>query len=86
MTLDDWNSTTVIQGLLQQPGIDEIWRAKLATSFPAIESSDLIWMDSALKDLQHKLEVGPSEGGEGAEDLAEVAYATCFLNSAFLGN
>ena len=41
-------------------------------------------MDSALKDLQHKLEVGPSEEGEGAEDLAEAAYATCLLNSAFL--
>ena len=86
MTLDGWNSTTVIQGLLQQPGIDEAWRAKLAISFPVIESSDLFWVDSALKDLQHKLEVGPSEEGEGAEDLAEAAYATCLLNSAFLGS
>ena len=84
MTLNDWNSTTVIQGLLQQPGIYEAWRVKLASSFPVVESSDLFWMDSASKDLQHKLEVGPSEEGEGAEDLAEAAYATCLLNSAFL--
>ncbi|KAK3167661.1 hypothetical protein OEA41_010788 [Lepraria neglecta] len=82
-TLADWNFTTVIQGLLQQPGIDEAWKAKLAVSLPGVETSDLVWLDSASKELQYKLEVGPSEDEGSAEALVEAAYATYLLNWTF---
>lgn len=83
-TMDDWSTTLVIQGLLQQPSIVESWRAKLANSFPFPETLQSVWEEPTTKELQYRLEVGPSQSGETAETLVEAAYTACEFNSAFL--
>ena len=74
-TLADWDATTVVQGLLQQPGLDEAWKAKIL-SMPSLGLSDLAWTDGALKDLQPRLEEGPSDD-VSARALADTAYEAC---------
>lgn len=75
MTLDDWDSSRVIQGLLEQPALKEVWKAKVATLMPGFESRSLVWENTDLKDLQRKLEEGPLPGGDNAEALVDAAFA-----------
>lgn len=77
-TIVEWNATKVIQGLLQQPGMVNAWKEKLA-SLPAWEIPDIIWERNAIIDLQHDLEVGPNDK-RSAADLAEATYIACQLN------
>ena len=83
-TMDDWSITLVIQGLLQQPNIVEAWNAKLANMFPGLETWHFVWREPAVKELQYKLEMGPSQTGESAETLVEAAYTACEFDSALL--
>ena len=76
--IGEWDATNVIQGLLQQPGMIKAWEEKLA-SLPPWEVLDIIWERDAIKDLQHLLEVGPSEETT-AEFLVDAAYSACRLN------
>ena len=69
----DWDRSKVIWGLLLQPGVREAWK-NLVASEPLYESSNLIWEDPALNELQLLLEMGPSTG-QSAESLAAAAYA-----------
>lgn len=77
-TIDDWDATKVIQGLLQQSGMTEAWKEKLA-SLPARQILGIVWERDAIADLQHGLEVGPNNE-RSAVDLAEAAYIACRIN------
>ena len=77
-TIKNWDTTKVIQGLLQQPGMIEAWRLKMV-SLPAWEVGTIVWERDAIIGLQHDLEVGPNENKSAAE-LAEAAYVACRLN------
>ena len=77
-TIDEWDTTNVIQGLLQQSGLTKAWEEKLA-SLPTWEVEDMIWERGAVIDLQHDLEVGPNNG-KSAVELVEAAYVACRLN------
>ena len=77
-TIDEWDATNVIQGLLRQSGMTKAWQDKLA-SLPAWEVPDIVWEKDAIIDLQHHLEVGPRDN-KSAVGLAEAAYIACRLN------
>lgn len=77
-TIDQWDATKVIQGLLQQSSMTKAWKGKVA-SLSAWEVPDIIWMEDAIKELQNDLEVGPNDE-KGAVDLAEAAYIACRMN------
>lgn len=77
-TIDEWDTTKVIQGLLRQPGMAKAWEAKLK-SLPPWEVPDIIWERDAIERLQHDLEVGP-KNERSAVDLAKAAYIACRLN------
>ena len=77
-TIEEWDNTKVIQGLLQQSSMIKAWKDKMA-SLPTWEVRDIIWVRDAIKELQYDLEVGPNDE-KSAVDLAEAAYITCRLN------
>ena len=77
-TIDEWDTTKVIQGLLRQPGLIESWEGKLR-SLQFWEIEDIMWESHAIVDIQHDLEVGPSDE-KRAIDLVEAAYMACRLN------
>lgn len=77
-TIDDWDATNVIQGLLQQPGMVKAWKEKLA-SLPDWEVNDMVWERDAIIGLQHDLEVGPNTS-RSAVDLVEAAYIACRMS------
>ena len=79
MTLKDWDSSKVIQGLLEQPALKEGWKAKVATMLPNAQTSSFVWKNPDLKDLQQKLEEGPLAGGDNAEALVDAAF-TAYLS------
>ena len=55
-TLDEWEPTNVIEGLLLQPGMVNAWKKPLDW-----RSSDIIWNKDAVKQVQDDLELGPSD-------------------------
>lgn len=77
-TIDKWDTTKVIQGLLQQPGMIEAWGQKLA-SLPTWVVEAMVWGKDAMIGLRHDLEVGPNYD-KSAVELAEAAYVACRLN------
>ena len=77
-TISNWDTTKVIQGLLQRPAMIEAWGHKLA-SLPTWEIEAMVWEKDAIIDLQHDLEVGPNDNKSAAK-LAEAAYVACRLN------
>lgn len=77
-TINDWDATKVIQGLLQQSEMIKAWEDILESLDPYM-TSDIIWETDAIKALQHELEVGPSDQ-KSAVVLAEAAYTACRLN------
>ena len=79
MTLDDWDTSRVIQGLLEQPALKEVWKAKVATLMPGCETWSFVWKNTDVKDLQRKLEEGPLADGNNAEALVEAAF-TAYLS------
>ncbi|KAL2042574.1 hypothetical protein N7G274_004333 [Stereocaulon virgatum] len=76
-TMDNWSTTLVIQGLLQQPSILEAWKAKLVDVLPGSETWQFVWKEPTVKELQYRLEMGPSQSGESAETLVETAFKAC---------
>ena len=71
-TLDEWDATNIMKGLLSQPQMINAWKTQLAFSL-GCASPDILWKKHAMKDLQHDLEVGPSDT-EDAAALAKAAY------------
>lgn len=72
-TLDEWDTTKVIEGLLLQPGMISAWEAQLAASSMSWEPSSTMWKKHSVKGLQHDLEVGPSDTKHAAA-LAKEAH------------
>ena len=70
-TLLAWDATKVIKGQLFQLGVDRAWTNILASNY-GYDGLDLIWGKSDIQDLQHKLELGTSDGSS-AGSLAEAA-------------
>lgn len=77
-TIGEWDTTRVIKGLLQQPGMRRAWKDRLP-SLLTWEVEDIIWENDAIAGLQHDLEVGPTDE-KSAADLAEAAYVACRFN------
>ena len=77
-TIEEWDATNVIQGLLEQPGMIKAWEEKL-TSLPPWEVPDIIWERDSIEELQQDLEVGPSDETT-AVFLADAAYSACRMN------
>ena len=55
-TLDEWDTTNVIEGLFLQPGMVNVWQRPLDW-----RSSNVVWKKDAVKQIQHDLEFGPSD-------------------------
>ena len=70
--LDEWDANKLIRGLLLQPMVDGPWKS-LVDAHCSQNASVLTWETSDLKDLQYKLEIGPTNEKSG-EQLAEFAY------------
>ena len=70
--LEQWDANKIIRGLLLQPGVHLAWKS-LADAHCFHNASELTWETSDWKDLQHKLEIGPTDE-RSAESLAEAAY------------
>ena len=79
-TIDEWDTTKVIEGLLRQSGMIKAWTEKVA-SLPIWEVDNIIWGRDVITSLQHDLEVGP-DNDKSAVNLAEAAYTACRLNWA----
>ena len=67
-TLNEWDITKVIEGLLKQPGLTNIWRMPLEWKL-----LDTPWKKDAVKQLQHDLELGPSDPSH-AQALVQAVY------------
>ena len=74
MTLDNWDDSKVIRGLLEQPALKEAWKAKIATLGLEAETRPFVWMNTDLKDLQRRLEMGPSAAWDNQEALVDAAF------------
>ena len=74
MTLDNWDNSKVIQGLLEQPALKEAWKAKIATLGLEAETRPFVWMNTDLKDLQRRLEMGPLAAWDNPEALVDAAF------------
>ena len=72
-TIDKWDTTKVIQGLLQQSNMIKAWECKTA-SLPREQNDCRFWKKHATKALQRNLEIGPSSE-KSAMDLANAALA-----------
>ena len=78
-TLEVWDTTNVIEGLLSHPRMIDAWKTQLNFSLGwelGWEPPTLTWNKYAVKDLQHNLEVGPSDTKHAAA-LAKAAYEAC---------
>lgn len=71
-SINDWNFTMVIQGLLLQPEIQEAWQ-RLLESFDPFRPSETKWNKLGCEDLQYRLEMGVT-GKETPQSLAKAAY------------
>ena len=70
--LGQWDANKVIRGLLLQPGVDGAWKS-LVDTHCFHNASELTWETSGFRDLQYKLEIGPTDERSG-EHLAEIAF------------
>ena len=71
-SINDWDFTKVIQGLLLQPGIQESWQHLLDTLDP-FRLSEIKWNKFGREDIQQRLEKGLTSK-ETAQSLAIAAY------------
>ena len=67
-TLDEWETTNVIEGLVLQPGMANVWQRPLDW-----QSSNVVWKKDAVKKVQDDLEFGPSDPAH-AVALARAVY------------
>ena len=75
-TLDEWDASNVIEGLLEQPRMASAWKRQLTASPLGWDRRGITWEKHLVKDLQKHLEVGPSDT-KTAEALAKAAYQAC---------
>lgn len=78
-TIDEWDTTKVIQGLLQRPGVIKAWEKKLASLLATGQIDNRCWEKGAIKALRRDLEVWPNSE-KTAVDLAEAAFAASKVN------
>ncbi len=83
-SIDGWNVTNVIYGLLKQPGVGEAWEAQL-TAQHGRQHPEVVWQASTLGDLQFKLEMGPSDE-QSAVLLAKLAFDKCTTRNSYAWN
>ena len=69
-TMKSWSQTTLIRGLLLQPGVSDAWKYLLATSEPNLSESSCAWEMPAAEGLQLKLELCD----EAPQRLAAAAF------------
>ena len=67
-TLDEWDTTNVMEGLLLQRDIVNVWKRPLDW-----RSSNVIWKKDAVKHVQDDLEFGPSDAAH-AVALVRAVY------------
>ena len=72
-TLDEWDATKVMKGLLSQRSMDSAWKIQLSASSLDLLHPGISWEKHLIKDIQHDLEMGPSDS-KPAEVLAKAAY------------
>ena len=77
--LEEWDANKVIKGLLLQPRVHAAWNG-LVDAHCFHKASEFTWETSDWKDLQQKLEIGPTDE-RSAESLAEVAYRASKVSS-----
>ena len=70
--LEEWDVNKIIKGLLLQPAVVTAWET-LVNAHCFHNASEWTWATSDIKDLQHKLEIGPTDE-RTAESLAEAVY------------
>ena len=68
--MKSWSRTTLIRGLLLQPGVSEAWQYLLATSEPSVPESSFTWDSPSAEDLQLRLELCD----EAPQQLASAAF------------
>lgn len=76
-SIEDWDATKVILGLLRQPDVSGVWGAHM-TIHHGWEHPEVVWVRSDLGDLQLRLEMGPSDK-QSAVTLAKAAYNVCVI-------
>ena len=81
-TLDEWDATKVMEGLLSQRSMDSAWKTQLVASSLDLLHPGISWEKHLIKDIQHDLEIGPSDS-KPAEFLAKAAYDIGEKPSAF---
>ena len=69
-TMESWSLTTLIRGLLLQPGVNEAWQYLLATSEPSLPESSFTWELPTAEGLQLRLELCD----EAPQQLASAAF------------
>ena len=77
-TMDEWDITKVIRGLLHQPGVIKAWEERMASQ-PEGQTEFRYWKQGRIKALRRDLEVGPNSK-KAARDLAEAAFAASEVN------
>lgn len=83
-SIDRWNVTNVIYGLLKQPMVWEAWEAQM-TAQHGWQHPEIVWEASELGDLQLQLEMGPSDK-QSAVLLAKLAFDKCTTCSSYCWN
>ena len=81
-TIDEWDATKVMEGLLSQRSMNSAWKRQLAASPFELLPSGISWEKHLIKDIQRDLEMGPSDS-KPAEVLAKIAYDIGEKPSAF---
>ena len=72
-TLEEWDATKVMEGLLSQRSMDSAWKTQMAASSLDWRHLGISWEKHLIKNIQHDLEMGPSDS-KHAEILAKAAY------------
>ena len=68
--MNSWSLTTLIKGLLLQPGVSDAWQYLLATSEPSLPESSFTWELPTAEGLQLRLELCD----EAPQQLASAAF------------
>ena len=72
--IQQWDSSKVIHGLLLQPKMEKVWKARTVSLLPWVQPEDLVWTEAFAKNMRTKLEVGPSDESD-AKRLADEVYS-----------
>lgn len=81
VNIQSWDNVKVIQGLLLQPLLSDLWSNLLSSKHPYVVP-EIIWPASVVKSLQTRLEMCE----ESPETLVAAAYQHSNLGLRFLGD